>query len=243
LPHFDAPDGTQFITFQLHDSFPVTKRTEFEAILKEPDDSAKRRKLEAWLDRGYGECRLRRRSVAELAPRNSGLDDAIPSGLARGTFRVLNRLLLFLLLVAAGCACGATDWLAPLADQTDPAKLATLGKRGANPRVNRIAFCLHRAQQTGTAPGDALDHAFRQNGTTGLVAALSKETQLLNYQHAQEWGLLTPENLADLKTGEAPRITRGPHAGQDTDVTTLFPSVSRPRRATHWPISNCCLLR
>ena len=38
LPHFDAPGVTQFVTFQLHDSFPVTRRAEFEVILKEPDD-------------------------------------------------------------------------------------------------------------------------------------------------------------------------------------------------------------
>jgi putative DNA methylase len=66
LPHFDAPDVTQFVTFQLHDSFPVTRHVEFEAILEERDDSVKRRKLEAWLDRGHGECWLRRRDVAEL---------------------------------------------------------------------------------------------------------------------------------------------------------------------------------
>ena len=66
LPHFDAPGVTQFVTFQLHDSFPATRRVEFEAILKELGDSAKRRKLEAWLDRGHGECWLRRREVAEL---------------------------------------------------------------------------------------------------------------------------------------------------------------------------------
>lgn len=66
LPHFDAPGVTQFVTFQLLDSFPVTRRAEFEAILKEPDDSAKRRKLEVWLDRGHGECWFRRRDVAEI---------------------------------------------------------------------------------------------------------------------------------------------------------------------------------
>ena len=66
LPHFDAPNVTQFVTFQLNDSFPVTQRAEFEAILKEPDDSVKRKKLEAWLDRGHGGCWLRRRDVAEL---------------------------------------------------------------------------------------------------------------------------------------------------------------------------------
>ena len=66
LPHFDPPGVTQFVTFQLHDSFPVTRRAEFEAILKVPDDSVKRRKLEAWLDRGHGGCWLRRCDVAEL---------------------------------------------------------------------------------------------------------------------------------------------------------------------------------
>jgi putative DNA methylase len=66
LPHFDAPGVTQFVTFQLHDAFPVTRRAEWETILREPDDSAKRKKLEAWLDRGHGECRLRHRNVAEL---------------------------------------------------------------------------------------------------------------------------------------------------------------------------------
>jgi len=66
LPHFDAPGVTQFVTFQLHDSFPVTRSAEWEPILREPDDSAKRRKLEAWLDRGHGECWLRGRDVAEL---------------------------------------------------------------------------------------------------------------------------------------------------------------------------------
>jgi putative DNA methylase len=69
LPHFDAPGVTQFVTFQLEDSFPVTRHEEFEGILNEPDDSAKRRKLEAWLDRGHGECWLRRRDLADLIER------------------------------------------------------------------------------------------------------------------------------------------------------------------------------
>jgi len=141
---------------------------------------------------------------------------------------VLIRLLQIALLLTVCSAWAASDWLAPLAEQSDPAKLATLGKRGANPRINRIVFYLHQAQQAGTTPDTALDQAFRQNGTTGLVAVLSKETQLLNYQHAQDWGLLTPENLADLKTGEAPAITRGPHAGQDTDVDHIVPVSLAP---------------
>jgi len=66
LPHFDAPNVTQMVTLMLADSFPVTRRVEWEPILGEPDDSIKRRKLEAWLDRGHGEFWLRRRDVAEV---------------------------------------------------------------------------------------------------------------------------------------------------------------------------------
>jgi putative transposase len=64
LPHFDAPGVTQFITFHLHDSFPAHRRPEFEAILKEKNSSLKRRKIEMWLDRGHGECWLRRSEIA-----------------------------------------------------------------------------------------------------------------------------------------------------------------------------------
>jgi putative transposase len=66
LPHFDAPNVTQMVTLMLADSFPVSRRMEWEPILREPDNSIKRRKLEAWLDRGHGECWLRRRAVADV---------------------------------------------------------------------------------------------------------------------------------------------------------------------------------
>jgi putative transposase len=66
LPHFDAPGVTQFVTFQLNDSFPLTRRAEWQPILNEPENSARRKKLEAWLDRGYGECQLRHPGLAEI---------------------------------------------------------------------------------------------------------------------------------------------------------------------------------
>lgn len=65
LPHFDAPHVTQLVTFMLDDSFPVTRRAEWEPVLKEPDLSQRRRQLEAWLDRGHGKCWLRRPAIAD----------------------------------------------------------------------------------------------------------------------------------------------------------------------------------
>jgi putative transposase len=50
----------------LTDSFPVQRRAEWASILGEPDSSAKRRKLENWLDCGHGACWLRGGDIAEL---------------------------------------------------------------------------------------------------------------------------------------------------------------------------------
>ena len=66
LPHYDAPNVTQVATFMLTDSFPVQRRAEWEPILQEVDESLRRRKLEAWLDRGHGECWLRQPRMAAL---------------------------------------------------------------------------------------------------------------------------------------------------------------------------------
>lgn len=96
LPHFDAPNVTQFLTINLDDAFPVKRRAEWEAFLKLPvgartsvreaesdradsrnkfrapgslsedDKSALRRRLEEWLDRGHGECWLRRADAAGI---------------------------------------------------------------------------------------------------------------------------------------------------------------------------------
>jgi len=67
LPHFDAPNVTQMVTFMLADSFPVARRAEWEPILRGTNDSVKRRKLEEWLDRGHGNCWLRQEKAARIA--------------------------------------------------------------------------------------------------------------------------------------------------------------------------------
>jgi REP element-mobilizing transposase RayT len=66
LPHHDVAQVTQFVTFMLHDSFPVERQTEWKSVLEEADESSRRRKIEAWLDRGVGECWLRNPAVARL---------------------------------------------------------------------------------------------------------------------------------------------------------------------------------
>jgi REP element-mobilizing transposase RayT len=67
LPHRDQPGLTQFVTFRLADSLPSSLRSEWEHLLKVEDDRARRAALEAYLDRGRGECLLQRPGIAKLA--------------------------------------------------------------------------------------------------------------------------------------------------------------------------------
>lgn len=55
----------------------------------------------------------------------------------------------------------AVDAIASLAD---PSKLATLGVRGANPRVQKITYWLFVTQQSGARPEAAIDEALARFG-------------------------------------------------------------------------------
>jgi REP element-mobilizing transposase RayT len=66
LPHRDEPSLTQFVTFRLADAFPAALRSEWAALLEIEDNRERRKQLEAYLDKGRGECYLRRDDVARV---------------------------------------------------------------------------------------------------------------------------------------------------------------------------------
>ena len=66
LPHRDEPGLTQFVTFRLADAFPASLSREWEGLLKIEDDRKRRAELEAYLDKGRGECYLKNPAVADL---------------------------------------------------------------------------------------------------------------------------------------------------------------------------------
>ncbi len=70
LPHRDEPGLTQFVTFHLADSFPKSLRSEWAHLAKIEDNRKRREQLEAYLDRGRGECKLGLSKIAELVQRN-----------------------------------------------------------------------------------------------------------------------------------------------------------------------------
>ncbi len=66
FPHRDEPGLIQFVTFRLADAFPQKLRSEWEALLKIEDDRKRRTELEAYLDKGRGECHLRQPEIAKM---------------------------------------------------------------------------------------------------------------------------------------------------------------------------------
>ena len=66
LPHRDEPGLTQFVTFNLADSFPAALRSEWAAMLQVEDDRERRLQLETYLDKGRGACHLRQPDIARL---------------------------------------------------------------------------------------------------------------------------------------------------------------------------------
>src|SRR5688500_4237429 len=70
LPHFDGGEIAQTITFRLGDSLPraVIERWKGELERETPlsSDAVLRKRIEAYLDHGYGACSLRDTRVAAM---------------------------------------------------------------------------------------------------------------------------------------------------------------------------------
>ena len=70
LPQFDVEQIMQFVTFRLSDSMPQPILTKWRAELAVEAnidlDAALRRRVETYLDQGYGQCYLRHSAVAQL---------------------------------------------------------------------------------------------------------------------------------------------------------------------------------
>ena len=117
-----------------------------------------------------------------------------------------------------------------IASQTDPAKLATLkGERAANPRMQRCVYWLASAEAGGERPEAVLDEAARLNGTAGTAyAGFIRWGMIENLRLAKEYGILTPEGMAELRRGKSATITKGDHAGEEAEADHVIPRAVCP---------------
>jgi len=77
LPHFDAPGTRQFITYRLADALPAARQRVWEVFLALEDNEEKQRKIQGYLDKGYGECFLRDPRIADLVQENLWHNDGV----------------------------------------------------------------------------------------------------------------------------------------------------------------------
>lgn len=122
--------------------------------------------------------------------------------------------LILLVLVCGQLAAAQTDCDAQIASMIDPAKLSTLGVRGANQRVQKCVNWLAVARSAGRPPTQILDAAVKQVGYSHPMAAkLTKEALQRNLDIADRLGCLDVAGLAEMRRGRAPTIRLGPCKG------------------------------
>ncbi len=142
----------------------------------------------------------------------------------------VNRLLTVLLSIiwCLPLLAAQADYAKRLAPLIDQAKLATLGGRGANQRVQKSVYWLATARNAGQKPGDVLDRAVAQAGYKHEAAKLTKDALLRNLDIADKLGCLNAAGLAEMRRGKAPTVMKGPYKGDELSVDHIVPRAVVP---------------
>ena len=101
--------------------------------------------------------------------------------------------------------------------------MATLGKHGANPRVQKAVYWLSTAASNKASPAQVIDTVLKDVGMKGEAAALTKQALLRKLDIASKLGSLDAEGLAEMRRGKAPTVRRGPYAGDQLSVDHIIP--------------------
>jgi hypothetical protein len=136
--------------------------------------------------------------------------------------RFLYTLLCWLLLVFHAPAA-ETNHAHRIASLIDRAKLATLGERDANPRVQKAVYWLATAQKEGQKPATVVNQAVALAGYTNAAATLTRNALLRNLDIAKKLGCLNDAGLAEMRRGNAATVTKGPYRGDQLSVDHIIP--------------------
>lgn len=122
-----------------------------------------------------------------------------------------------------------SDATTNIASLIDPVKLATLGERGANPRIQKCVYWLSAARTEGKKPSAVLNSAIKQAGYTNKQAAkLTKAALLRNFDIAEKLGCLDEPGLAEMRKGKSPTVRKGPYKGDELSVDHIIPKAVCP---------------
>jgi hypothetical protein len=133
-----------------------------------------------------------------------------------------------LAFAVAGLAADVDSHASKVASLVDPAKLATLGKRGANSRVEKYVALLAEAKADKVAPKKVAAKAVSLVGMKGKAASLTAAAMVRNLKIAEGLGCVDADGLRDLQRGQAPTVRKGPYAGDELSVDHIIPRAVVP---------------
>jgi hypothetical protein len=123
----------------------------------------------------------------------------------------------------------AADPAVVISQLIQPTKLATLGKRGANPRIQKCVYWLATARETDQNPTNLLERALLYAGYTNVPAArLTRDALLRNLDIAEKLGCLDADGLSEMRKGKSPTIRKGPYRGDQLSVDHIIPRAVCP---------------
>lgn len=128
--------------------------------------------------------------------------------------------------VVASKTSGTAALIQPL---IDPAKLATLGDRGANARVQKITAILWQAKQTGQEAEQVAVESIERIGWGGTEKGrLTAAAMVRNLTIVESLGATQPEDLADMRRGRTATVRKGPYSGEILSVDHIIPRAVAP---------------
>lgn len=135
--------------------------------------------------------------------------------------------LCILLASAAFCSAGQiSDILVTLAD---PTRLATLGERQANPRVQKIVYWLETARREGQSPEQLIDEVMTRLGWQDERGRLTSAAMLRNLDIATKLGCTDVDGMDHMRHGKCPIVKNGPYAGDFLSIDHIVPRALYPQ--------------
>ncbi len=136
--------------------------------------------------------------------------------------------LLLILVALTGGAADIETFAQRIAPLIDPAKLATLKSRGANPRVQKYVAALAEARTAGLEPSKVAARAVELAGYQEGAATLTIEAMTRNLTIAGRLGALDAEGIQRMRRGNAATVRNGPYAKQKLTVDHIIPRAVTP---------------
>jgi hypothetical protein len=139
------------------------------------------------------------------------------------------RTILLILLLAPPAVATAAPIDEILVSLCDPAKLATLGERGANARVHKIVFWLEAGRREGESPEALMRSTMHRIGWDDARGELTMNAMLRNLEIATRLGCTDEEGMSDMRRGRCPTVRNGSHAGDELSVDHIVPRAKYPQ--------------